>query len=144
MRVKEYQRSFDGKLEVLADNYTVLSNMHSCVLPDDFNIWGIDSFYCIETKMEIFILKKKFKKYLFIDNVLEKIHDHTLKLHQNAIVSSYGKDSMELSVIQFGDPKCISRILDTIEITNEEADSFKLLWPFKNEKETCLMLVFER
>ena len=118
--------------------------MHSCVLPDDFNIWGIDSFYCIETKMEIFILKKKFKKYLFIDNVLEKIHDHTLKLHQNAIVSSYGKDSMELSVIQFGDPKCISRILDTIEITNEEADSFKLLWPFKNEKETCLMLVFER
>ena len=29
LRVKEYQRSFDGKLEVLPDNFTVLSNMHS-------------------------------------------------------------------------------------------------------------------
>ena len=144
LKVKEYQRSFDGRLEVLGDNFTVLSNMHSCVLPESFTIWGIDGFYCIETKREIFILKKKFKKYLFIDNVMEKIHDHTLRLNQGGIVSSYGKDSMELSVVQFGDPKCVSRILDTIELLPEEAESFRLLWPFKNEKETCLMLVFER
>ena len=104
------------------------------MLPDSFTIWGIDGYYCIETKKEIFILRKKFKKYLFIDNILENIHDHTLKFNQGGIVSSYGKGSMELSVVHFGDPKCISRILDTIELGPEDSEGFRLLWPFKNEK----------
>jgi hypothetical protein len=47
---------------------------------------------------------------------MEKIHDNHLKLNSNAIVSSIGTNSMELSVIQFGDPKCNSKILDTVEI----------------------------
>jgi len=45
---------------------------------------------------------------------MEKIHDHNLRLNQGAIVSSYGKNAMEVSVIQFGDPKCFCKILDTI------------------------------
>ena len=94
----------------------VMMNMHSSVLPEDFDIECFDSYYCIQTKHEILILKKKFKKYLFIDNVMEKIHNHNLRLNHGAVVTSYGENSMELSVIQFGDPKCSSKILDTIEI----------------------------
>jgi hypothetical protein len=75
---------------------------------------------------------------------MEKIHDHNLRFNQGAIVSSYGKNAMELSVIQFGDPKCFSKILDTIEIDPDTLEGFRMLWPFKNEKETCLMFVFER
>jgi hypothetical protein len=45
---------------------------------------------------------------------MEKIHDHNLRLNQGAIVSSYGRYAMEVSVIQFGDPKCFCKILDTI------------------------------
>jgi hypothetical protein len=75
---------------------------------------------------------------------MEKIHDHNLKLNQGGIVTSYGDNSMELSVILFGDPKCNSKILDTIELNPEESEGFRLLWPFKNEKETCIMLGFER
>ena len=63
---------------------------------------------------------------------MEKIHDHNLRFNQGAIVSSYGKNAMELSVIQFGDPKCYSKILDTIEIDSELLEGFRMLWPFKN------------
>lgn len=63
---------------------------------------------------------------------MEKIHDHSLKLNGGAIVSSYGDNSMELSVIQFGDPKCTSKILDTIELNPDISEGFRLLWPFKN------------
>ena len=52
---------------------------------------------------------------------MEKIHEHNLRLNSGAIISSYGNNSMELSVIQFGDPKCVSKILDTIELTQEES-----------------------
>ena len=119
--MKEYLRSFDGHIEPQDEDFTVMSNNHSSVLPDKFEIWFFDGFYCIETKHEILILKKKFKKYLFIDNVMEKIHEHNLRLNSGAIISSYGNNSMELSVIQFGDPKCVSKILDTIELTQEES-----------------------
>jgi hypothetical protein len=40
------------------------------VIPDLFEIWSFDSYYCVETKYEVLIMKKKFKKYLFIDNVM--------------------------------------------------------------------------
>jgi hypothetical protein len=75
---------------------------------------------------------------------MEKIHNHNLRLNQGAVVTSYGENTMELSVIQFGDPKCSSKILDTIEIQPELSEGFRILWPFKNEKETCLMITFER
>ena len=63
---------------------------------------------------------------------MEKIHDHNLKFNQGAIVSSYGKNAMELSVIQFGDPKCYAKILDTIVMDCETLEGFRMLWPFKN------------
>jgi hypothetical protein len=59
-------------------------------------------------------MKKKFDKYLFIDNIMEKIHGNTLKLNQKGIVTSHSGSYMEINVIQFADPKCASRILDSI------------------------------
>lgn len=47
---------------------------------------------------------------------MSKIHDHTLRLNSGAIISSYDSRKMEVSVIQFGDPKCVSKILDMIEL----------------------------
>jgi hypothetical protein len=90
----------------------------------------------------VLILKKKFKKYLFIDNVMENIHGCNLKINPGAIISSYNNTAMELSIIQFGDPKCVSKMLDTIDLDSSIAPGFRLMWPFKNEKETCLMLAF--
>ena len=63
---------------------------------------------------------------------MEKIHDNNLKFNQGAIVSSYCKSAMEVSVIQFGDPKCYAKILDTIVIESETLEGFRMLWPFKN------------
>ena len=51
---------------------------------------------------------------------------------------------MELSIIQFGDPKCYSKILDTIDLKDTEGLSLKMVWPFMNEKETCLMVALEK
>ena len=61
-------------------------------------------------------MKKKFKKYLFIDNVMENLNDCNLKINPGAVISSHNNNVMELSVIQFGDPKCVSKILDTINL----------------------------
>jgi len=63
---------------------------------------------------------------------MEKIHDHNLKLNSGALVSSYGNKTMELSVIQFGDPKCNSKILDTIELDPNLNEGLRMIWPFKN------------
>ena len=89
-------------------------------------------------------MKKKFKKYLFIDNVMENLNDCNLKINPGAVISSHNNNVMELSVIQFGDPKCVSRILDTINLKDTEGLSFNMVWPFMNEKETCLMVGMEK
>ena len=90
------------------------------------------------------ILKKKFKKYLFIDNVMENLNDCNLRINPGAVISSHNEQVMELSVIQFGDPKCVSKILDTINLNSTEGFTLKTVWPFMNEKETCLMAAFEK
>jgi len=61
-----------------------------------------------------------------------KISDNILRLNSGAIVTSFGQKSMEISVIQFGDPKCIGKILDTVELVPEYSQGFKIIWPFKN------------
>ena len=51
MKVKEYVRSFEGKIDPIDEDYVVLSNTHSSVLPENFEIWNFfDFYYCIETK----------------------------------------------------------------------------------------------
>ena len=47
LKVKEYNRTFEGKIEPQPEDYTVLSNTRSCVLPDNFEIWHFDTFFCI-------------------------------------------------------------------------------------------------
>lgn len=145
--MKEYVRSFEGKIEPVEEDYVVLSNTHSSVLPEDFEICNFfDFFYCIETKFEILILKKKFKKYLFIDNVMENLNGCNLHINPGAVISSHNHNHMELSVVSFGDPKCFSRILDSIDLAPAFTDglALRLVWPFLNEKETCLMVAFEK
>lgn len=73
---------------------------------------------------------------------MENLHGCNLKINPGAIISSYNATTMELSVIQFGDPKCVSKMLDTVDLDPEVSPGFRLVWPFKNEKETCLMLAF--
>jgi len=73
-----------------------------------------DSFYAFSSKQEILIIKKKFERYLFIDNVIEKVGGHTLTYHQKGIVTSQHGSSMELNIIFFNDPKCYSKLLDSI------------------------------
>lgn len=64
-------------------------------------------------------MKKKFDRYLFIDNVMEKISGNSLKLHSQGIVTSHSGNSMEVNVILFNDPKCHSKLLDNIEIPSD-------------------------
>jgi hypothetical protein len=45
--VKEYVRTYEGKIEPQEDDYVVLSNTHSSVLPENFEVWCFDSFFCI-------------------------------------------------------------------------------------------------
>lgn len=47
---------------------------------------------------------------------MENLHGCNLKINPGAIISSYNTSAMELSVVQFGDPKCISKMLDTIDL----------------------------
>lgn len=77
---------------------------------------------------------------------MEKINSCNLKINPGAVISSFDQNDMELSVIQFGDPKCFSKILDTIDLKPISADglTLRLVWPFMNEKETCLMVAFEK
>ncbi len=96
--------------------HTVINTQNSVVLTDDYEIVAFDNYYCILIKHEILILKKKFDRYLFIDNVMEKIGGNTLKLHPKGIVTSHSGTSMEVNVIIFNDPKCYSKLLDNIAI----------------------------
>ena len=75
---------------------------------------------------------------------MENLNDCNLRINPGAIVSSHNQDVMELSIIQFGDPKCYSRILDTINLKTTEGMQLKIVWPFMNEKETCLMIAMEK
>ena len=63
---------------------------------------------------------------------MENLRGCNLKINPGAIFSSYNTSAMELSVIQFGDPKCVSKMLDTIDLDPAVAPGFRLAWPFKN------------
>ena len=47
---------------------------------------------------------------------MENLNDCNLRINPGAVVSSHNQNVMELSIIQFGDPKCYSKILDTINL----------------------------
>ena len=67
---------------------------------------------------EVLILKKKFDKYMFLDNMMEKINGYSVYLNSKGLIASVGPKLMELNCVHFGDPKCQSRICDTIEFEN--------------------------
>jgi len=71
---------------------------------------------------------------LFIDNIIEKVGGNSLRFHAKGIVTSQNGFSMELNIIQFADPKCQSRMLDSIQIRPDLVDGFLLTWPFKTDK----------
>lgn len=75
---------------------------------------------------------------------MENLNNCSLRINHGAVISSHNPDVMELSVIQFGDPKCYSKILDTISLKKTDGLTLRLVWPFLNEKETCLMAAFEK
>ena len=65
---------------------------------------------------------------------MENLNGCNLKINPGAVISSYNEAVMELSCIQFGDPKCFSKILNTIDLklTLEEGLTLRLVWPFMN------------
>lgn len=67
---------------------------------------------------------------------MENLNGCNLKINPGAVISSYNEAVMELSVIQFGDPKCFSKILDIIDLkpTSAQGLTLSLVWPFMNEK----------
>lgn len=65
---------------------------------------------------------------------MENLNDCNLRINPGAVISSHNQDVMELSIIQFGDPKCYSKILDTINLRLAEGMALKIVWPFMNEK----------
>lgn len=69
LKVKEYLRDLDGKISP-QKTFTILNNLSSNVLTDNYEIVSFDNYYCILIKHEILILKKKFDRYLFIDNIM--------------------------------------------------------------------------
>lgn len=69
LKVKEYLRDLDGKISSQS-TYVILNNLNSQVLTDNYEIVNFDNYYCILIKHEILILKKKFDRYLFIDNIM--------------------------------------------------------------------------
>ena len=46
--------------------------------------------------------------------------------------------------MQFNDPKCNNRMLDSFEVPEELASGFMLLWPFKIDKDSSLIFVFKK
>lgn len=65
---------------------------------------------------------------------MENLNGCNLKINPGAVISSYSQTDMELSVIQFGDPKCFSKILDIIDLKPVTAQglTLSLVWPFMN------------
>lgn len=142
-RVKEFERDLNGDLKA-KNTYKILSTRDHNALPDNYDIVSYDNFYCIVGTQEIIITKKKFERYLFIDNVIEKVGGNSLKFHSRGIVTSQNGLSMELNIVQFADPKCHNRMLDNIQIQPELAEGFLMVWPYKVDKETSLMFVFRK
>jgi len=62
-------RDLDGKIAPQS-TYIVLNTHNSLVLTENYEIVSFDNYYCILIKHEILILKKKFDRYLFIDNIM--------------------------------------------------------------------------
>jgi len=65
---------------------------------------------------------------------MENLNDCNLRINPGAVISSHNNNVMELSIIQFGDPKCFSKFLDTIDLKPIEEMTLKIVWPFTNEK----------
>ena len=108
-------RDLDGNL-VSREVITIMSIKDYTIKAENHSIKTIGNFFCLVNQQEILIFKKKFDRYLFIDNVLEKIGENHFKFHFPGIVTSQSSTSMELSVLLFSDPKCFSKMLDSIEI----------------------------
>jgi hypothetical protein len=61
------------------------------------------------------VLRKKFEKYMLLDNMVEIMSGFEIKLNKKGLVASMGEKLLELSCVQFSDPKCSLKILDVIE-----------------------------
>jgi hypothetical protein len=77
--------------------------------------------------------------------MVEIMSGFEIKLNKKGLVASMGEKLLELSCVQFSDPKCSLKILDVIEFPAELAGYnkyFKQLWPILNTKEHTLIFVF--
>ena len=130
LKIQEIVRTLDGDIVVNGKNYEVEST--SLELRKEFCIKNVGDYYCLQMSSEILILKKKFEKYMLIDNMSEMLNDYKVKLGSKGIVVSIGSKLLELNCISFGYPKCKSRICDIIEFPQELADlspHFLEVWP---------------
>lgn len=113
-------------------------------MPPAYHIETFDKYYCVCSPQEILIIKKKFDRYLFLDNIVEKNGGNSLKIHSKGVVTSQNGNSMELNMMFFGDPKCQSKLLDSLYIPNDLCQGFIMTWPFKLDKETAMMFAFRK
>lgn len=79
------------------------------------NVNGVGNYFLVQMPMEVLVMKKKFDKYMIMDNMMEKIKNFKIFLNTRGIIASVGPKEIELNCVQLGDPKCSSRICDIIE-----------------------------
>ncbi len=47
-------------------------------------------------------------------------------------------------MVEFADPKCSNRMLDSIEVPKNLSEGFFMLWPYKVDKEISLIFAFRK
>ena len=58
------------------------------------NVDGVGNYFLIQMPKEVLIMKKKFDKYMIMDNMMEKIQNFSIFLNRRGILASVGPTEM--------------------------------------------------
>ncbi len=89
IRAKEFRRETDSSLTALESDFMISTMETTSFEMAELSIQAIGPYFCIQTKREILILKKKFGKYLFIDTISQTVHRNCMRLFADGMIGSY-------------------------------------------------------
>jgi len=95
LKVKEFIRTIDNSIEILEENFLIgtVPGTKNKIL-SNMTIMQAGEFFLARSLHEIIVIKKKFNKYLFLDNVSQKNYSGSdLILSKDGLICSLGKDT---------------------------------------------------
>jgi hypothetical protein len=93
LKIKEFTRTLDGDL-IVSPKCDFVVETKNLEYRDQFNIISVGDYFCLQLTSEVLVLRKKFDKYMLLDNLVEIMNGFEIKLSKKGLVVSIGEKLM--------------------------------------------------